>query len=168
MAEPQKTADPRDAKIAELEAKLAATVGGGPAPEAPEPQLFKVSIAANVASDANGRAYNTYCIPDPKKYWQRRVELHGLKYTPREQIGASETVLAPQAQRHNVIVLERGGEPIEIIISKEQLDQLKSDKKNLNIFRVEEVKGPARLGPIKTAAKPIEEDEEDEDPKHKR
>jgi hypothetical protein len=122
----------------------------GEAGIAPEPKLFKVSIAAQTASDANGRSYNTYCIIDPLRFWERRMAIRQLQITPREQIGASDTVTPPTYPKGNVVVLERGGEPIDLIVTKEQLDQLKGDRKNLNIFAISAVDSKTQLGTIKS------------------
>ncbi len=149
--------------------KSAGPAAEKPEPKAPQPKLFKVTIAAHTASDANGRAYNNYCILDPLKFWQRRQTILGLNATPRALIGSSEDVLPPQAQKRNTIALPRGGEPVDIIVCEEQLKQLKSDRKNLNVFRAEQITDPkVKLGllkPLKLEQSTKSEEPDDLDPK---
>lgn len=157
--------DPRDALIAELQAKIAQLdpTQAAAAPPA-EPKLFKVRIAANTASDANGRGYNTYVLMDPAKYWDRRAEILHLNTLPRSVIGTDGSVLPPQIRKRNVLVLERGGEPVEVVLCEEQLKELRSDRKNLNIFAVEKLEkdSKVKLGLVKAPTKaPAPRDEEE-------
>lgn len=161
--------DPRDALIAELQAKIAQLDPTANQAPPPEPKLFKVRIAANTASDANGRSYNTYVVFDPEKYWLRRAEILHLNTLPRSVIGSDSSVEPPHARKRNALVLERGGEPVEVILCEEQLKELRGDRKNLNIFAVEEIGKDVKVkfglvrAQKKATAKTEDTDEDDDD-----
>ena len=109
-------------------------------------KLVKVSIAAAHAQDANGRAYGTYLIPEPKAWQERRDAIAGLNKAPRADLGIDPRFTPPQARRKNTISLDRGGEPIVLVMSDDLLAHLRTDRKNLTIFSVEPITD-AKVGP---------------------
>lgn len=110
---------------------------------ADDKRRFKISIMAQVAEDANGRAYNTYLIPEPKSWDVRRAGLKELAARPRSDIGVDPEALPPKAA--DTITLVRGGEPLELDVSASLLAHLKTDKKNLRIFGEKEIKSDAPI-----------------------
>jgi len=104
---------------------------------------FKISIMAQTAEDANGRAYPNYLIPDPASWEERRAGLKALAARPRSDIGVDPEALPPKAA--GFLTLVRGGEPIEIEVSRSLLTQLKSDKKNIRIFAEKEIQQGAPI-----------------------
>jgi hypothetical protein len=101
--------------------------------------FVKVQIAAQVAQDAMGVPYRSYLIPEPKSYQAWREGMRALNSRPRADIG-----IEPDAQppvKYTTIELVRGAPPIELELSEELLEHLKSDKKNLLVFGITKADG---------------------------
>jgi hypothetical protein len=105
---------------------------------------FKVKLAAQYAQDGSGRPYAKYCIPDPKSYEEYVNRKAALNAMPRDQIGSSmaaDPVPSPKSME-----LERGGVPIELVVCEELLNHLKTHRKSLSIYDVEEISSAPAKG----------------------
>ena len=103
--------------------------------------MIRCQIAAQVAQDGNGRPYPTLCIPEPRSWDRWNSEMKEFRKIPRSEIGINPDVKVPEAPK--VLVLRRGGEPVELVLSEELHRHLSVDKKNLLIFGVEKIEEEA-------------------------
>jgi hypothetical protein len=109
--------------------------------------MWKIKISAQACTDASNVAYGTYSIPEPVSFSKYREELAALNRLPQKSTawGADPDVLVPT--RFAGMDLKRGAAPIELTVCQEQLDLMRSDKKNLLIFdetKVDTSKSEAR------------------------
>jgi hypothetical protein len=99
--------------------------------------LYRIQIAAQAAEDANKKPYESYVIPEPKSFMEYQAGLKKLALVPRSEIGTNAEIQPPEI--YKPLTLKRGGQPIEIVVCKEQLTLMKTDRKNLLIFGETEV-----------------------------
>jgi len=107
----------------------------------------RVKVLAQVATDANGRAYESILIPEPKSWEKWFQAQQALGKVERSRVGADPDLRSPMMHKakdgrekaFDSIQLKRGGEPVELTMPVELYRQLKNDRKNLNLFGMVEI-----------------------------
>jgi hypothetical protein len=106
---------------------------------------FSIQIAAQIATDANGVPYGDYLIPEPSDWDRKYDELKVLGKRPRIDIGTDPDAVPPSPAK--ALSLARGKAPISIEVSDVLLKHLQTDKKNLLIFGITEIKPASEDAP---------------------
>ena len=93
---------------------------------------YKVQVRAMQAADANGKAYETYHIPEPKTWqaWRKRVDELNTIFPPTVAgIPVGQLTQAKPPVRFKALTIKRGGDPLTVNgVSEELLAIYKADK----------------------------------------